>query len=49
MGGEQEGNLSLLQSKLVNGRTMIYVCQNKTCLAPVENAEAALGQVKLTW
>ncbi|CAN5271065.1 thioredoxin domain-containing protein [soil metagenome] len=49
MGGEQEGNLSLLQSKLVDGKTMIYVCQNKTCLAPVENAEAALGQVKVTW
>ena len=46
MGGATEGQLPLLQNKLVDGKTMIYVCENKTCQRPVETVAAAMGQVK---
>jgi len=41
LGGEDEGSLKLLDSKLQDG-TLIYVCQNKACKFPVDNVEAAL-------
>ena len=44
MGGDIE-NLPLLENKKVEGRTMIYVCRNKTCKMPVENAENAMQQL----
>ena len=40
MGGEIE-NLPLLKSKLVEGETLIYVCQNKTCKYPVSEISEA--------
>jgi uncharacterized protein YyaL (SSP411 family) len=46
LGGSSEGNFSLLQNKLVDGKTMIYVCENKTCQLPVEEVDAALAQIK---
>jgi len=46
IGGTNEGNLPLLQNKLVEGKTMIYVCENKTCQRPVEEVEDALKQIK---
>jgi hypothetical protein len=44
-GGEHEGILSLLQNKMVKGRTMIYVCKNKSCHLPVEKVSDALNQI----
>jgi uncharacterized protein len=44
-GGENEGTLSLLEDKLMEGKTMIYVCKNKTCGLPVQQAEQALHQI----
>ncbi len=46
LGGTSEGNLELLSMKLVKGKTMIYVCQNKTCKLPVEDVTEALQQMK---
>jgi len=43
-GGDQEGHLSLLENKLVEGKTLIYVCKNKSCRLPVEDVEEALKQ-----
>lgn len=48
VGGETEGSLQLLQDKLQDGRTMIYVCQNKVCQFPVEEVAKALSQIKYT-
>ncbi|MBP9549893.1 MAG: thioredoxin domain-containing protein [Chitinophagales bacterium] len=45
MGGKQEGDLQLLENKLVPGQTTIYVCQNKVCQLPVTNVEDALKQI----
>ena len=42
LGGESEQGLELLTDKLQEGRTMIYVCQNKVCKLPVEDTEKAL-------
>jgi uncharacterized protein YyaL (SSP411 family) len=44
-GGKNEGKLSLLEGKLVEGKTTIYVCQNKTCKLPVTDVKQALAQI----
>ncbi|WP_176723366.1 thioredoxin domain-containing protein [Roseivirga misakiensis] len=41
LGGTAEGSVPLLANKLVDGRTTIYVCQNKTCKFPTEDVEEA--------
>lgn len=45
MGGTEE-NLPLLKNKRVDGRTIIYVCRNKICNLPEEDAEMAMQQLK---
>ncbi len=45
IGGSTEGSMPLLQNKLIDGKTMIYVCENKTCQRPVEEVDAALEQM----
>ncbi|MEM1121628.1 MAG: thioredoxin domain-containing protein, partial [Bacteroidota bacterium] len=42
LGGKNEGTLELLDSKLQEGLTMIYVCQNKVCKFPVEEVGEAI-------
>ena len=46
LGGISEADLPLLEGKLQPGKTMIYVCENKTCQRPVENASEAMEQIK---
>ncbi len=46
LGTKKEENLDLLKSKYVEDATMIYVCQNKVCKLPVEDAPAALDLAK---
>ena len=46
LGGEEEGSLALLESKLIPEATMIYVCQNKVCKFPVETVTEALPLIK---
>ncbi len=41
LGGIEEGSLELLQDKLQEGQTFIYVCQNKVCKLPVTEVHAA--------
>ena len=45
LGGEQEGELELLQYKLIPGQTTIYVCLDKVCQLPVTEPAAALSQL----
>ena len=42
LGGKTEEGLELLTDKLQDGRTMIYVCQNKVCKLPVEDVQKAV-------
>jgi len=46
LGGKNEGTLELLENKLVPGQTTIYVCVDKACKIPVNEAEKALQQMK---
>lgn len=46
MGGAEEGELPLLQNKLVPDQTTIYVCQNKVCKLPVTSVKEALKLMK---
>ncbi|MEM9673826.1 MAG: thioredoxin domain-containing protein [Cyclobacteriaceae bacterium] len=46
LGGDTEGSLALLENKLVEGQTTIYVCQNKVCQLPVTQPEDALQQIR---
>jgi len=46
LGGNTEGTLALLENKLVEGQTTIYVCQNKVCQLPVTQFEEALQQIR---
>jgi uncharacterized protein len=46
MGGDDEGDLTLLRDKLIPGKTTIYVCENKTCQLPVGEVSAAMKLVK---
>ena len=45
-GGSEEGNLPLLKNKLITGKTLIYVCRNRTCKMPVYDVSLAIGQLK---
>jgi len=44
LGGASEGNMELLKGKLQEGQTYIYVCQNKVCQLPVQDASTAVQQ-----
>ena len=46
LGGTAEGTLELLEDKLVEGQTFIYVCQNKVCKMPTEDINQALALMK---
>ena len=46
MGNTDEENLPLLEGKLKDDRTFIYVCTNKICKRPVEDVTSALNQIK---
>jgi uncharacterized protein len=46
MGGSDEGTLPLLEFKLQDDKTLIYVCRNKVCDKPVDNVEEAIRQIK---
>ena len=46
LGGSDDRVLSLLNDKLVEGRTYIYVCQNKFCKLPVDDPEKAFALIE---
>jgi uncharacterized protein len=44
-GSAVESSLGLLENRIVQGKTMIYICQNKACNLPTENFETAVSQI----
>lgn len=44
-GSKLDSNLTLLKNKYSEGRTLIYVCENKTCKNPTENIREAVEQM----
>lgn len=45
-GSTLKSNLPLLENRFVVGKTLIYVCVNKTCNLPTENTNEAINQIK---
>jgi uncharacterized protein YyaL (SSP411 family) len=48
-GATNDSNLPLLENKFIEGKTMIYVCKNKSCNLPVEKVGEALNQITNSW
>ncbi|HEY4798563.1 MAG TPA: thioredoxin domain-containing protein, partial [Bacteroidia bacterium] len=46
VGSKNKSELPLLQDKFVDGKTLIYICKNKTCKLPTENISEAVQQLK---
>ena len=46
MGETDKEDLPLLENKLPENRTLIYVCTNRVCKKTVENVAEALTQIK---
>ena len=45
LGGSKNVTLELLNNKYVNGKTIIYVCENGACQLPVEDVVKAIEQI----
>jgi uncharacterized protein YyaL (SSP411 family) len=46
MGTVAHSDLPLMEEKFVPGKTLIYVCENKTCQLPVSETSAAVKQMQ---
>jgi uncharacterized protein YyaL (SSP411 family) len=42
-GSTRPSKLPILKNRFVEGKTLIYICRNKTCQKPVETIEEAMG------
>jgi len=47
-GTGQESELSLLQNRFVEGKTLIYVCQHGSCKLPITDTKEVLKQVQVS-
>lgn len=45
-GSKNESKLPLLESRFMDGQTLIYICENKVCKLPVEDVAKALDLLK---
>ena len=45
LGGSKNVTLELLNNKYVNGKTIVYVCENGACQLPVEEVARAIEQI----
>lgn len=46
IGSDKKSKLPLLERRYVEGKTLIYVCQNKVCELPSQSAEEALELIR---
>ena len=46
-GSTTVSNLPLLTKRFVQGKTLLYICLNKTCKLPTENTIEALNQLQI--
>jgi uncharacterized protein YyaL (SSP411 family) len=44
-GGKGEGSLEILSRRMIEGKTLIYVCENRICQLPVEEFDTVLKQI----
>ena len=46
LGGDNHSNLPLLEGKFIDGKTMIYICRERTCSKPIQSIFEALKLMK---
>ena len=46
VGSNTKNDLPLLKNRFVEGKTLIYVCVNKTCKLPTENTSESINMIK---
>ena len=46
MGAEKPSNMEMLKEKYVEDRTLVYVCESKTCLKPFSSAGEGVNAIK---
>lgn len=46
MGAEKSSNLEMLKERFAGDRTLVYVCENKTCLLPFSSTAEALKAIR---
>lgn len=46
MGSNTPSNLPLLEGKFIDGKTMIYICRERTCSKPIQSTSEALKLMK---
>lgn len=46
LGADTKSKLELLKGKLIGERTLIYVCENKTCKMPVSSTQETITQIE---
>jgi hypothetical protein len=44
-GSRKESSLEILENRYVKGKTLFYVCENRTCRLPVEDYKTAIAQI----
>ena len=44
-GSPEASELPILQDRYVEDKTLIYICEDKVCAAPVESPEKALAMI----
>jgi uncharacterized protein len=44
-GSRDESSLEILENRYIKGKTLFYVCENRTCKLPVEDFESAVAQI----
>jgi hypothetical protein len=44
-GTDEQSDLPFLQDRFVEGKTLFYVCRNKTCDLPIDNFEAVISSL----
>jgi uncharacterized protein YyaL (SSP411 family) len=46
LGAEKVSNLEMLKEKFINDRTLVYVCENETCMRPLTSPSEAIKVIK---
>ncbi|HSW54441.1 MAG TPA: thioredoxin domain-containing protein [Ignavibacteriaceae bacterium] len=44
-GSRKESSLKILENRYVKGKTLVYVCENRTCQLPAEDFESVIVQI----
>jgi hypothetical protein len=46
LGAEKSSDMEMLKERFADDRTLVYVCENKTCLLPFSSTAEAIKAIK---